>query len=170
MITVRTFWSPAQAGLAKSVLDNYEIPCALLDENASCYNMGQQVAVPIRLVVEDEDATRAISVLNADFEKAGELDASDKNNDVSIEQAADVEKMNRNPWELLTLAFYLLLPAICILFVPVPTLVTKSSWTQYLIAGTKVAHLLSWLSIILATLLVGFYFRVRQSSAKSRNK
>ncbi len=43
MVTVRTYWSLAAAALAKSVLDNYEIDCTLLDENASRYNTGGPV-------------------------------------------------------------------------------------------------------------------------------
>jgi len=52
MVAVRAFWSPAQAALAKSLLDNHEIPCALLDENSRVYSRGGQFAVPIRLAVD----------------------------------------------------------------------------------------------------------------------
>ncbi len=75
MITVRTFWSSAEAALAKSLLDNYEIESAFLQENSSIYMEGGQVFAPIRLVVDESEAIRADLILNADFEKAGELEA-----------------------------------------------------------------------------------------------
>src|SRR5437016_11482198 len=87
MVTVRTYWSLAAAALAKSVLDNYEIDCTLLDENASRYNTGAQFAVPIRLVIGDDEATRAIYILNGDFEKAAELETA-KENDQALPAAA----------------------------------------------------------------------------------
>jgi len=49
MIAIRAYWSQAEAALAKSVLDNYEIPCALLHENANLYGRAP-FAMPVRLV------------------------------------------------------------------------------------------------------------------------
>jgi hypothetical protein len=37
MIAIRTHWNPAEAALEKTPLDNYEVPCALLYENANLY-------------------------------------------------------------------------------------------------------------------------------------
>jgi len=164
MVTVRTYWNLAEAALAKTLLDNYEIPCELLDENASCYNTGQQFAVPIRLVVDEDHAPRAISILSDDFENAAEPEADEEPDDTQAETATSVEAMNRNPWELLVLAFYLLLPAICVLRIPVPSVSTRSSTIRYLIALGTVSHFLSWLAIIFAAVLIALYFQVRRSS------
>jgi hypothetical protein len=37
MIAIRTHWNPAEAALEKTLLDNYEVPCALLYENANLF-------------------------------------------------------------------------------------------------------------------------------------
>jgi hypothetical protein len=120
MVTVRTYWSPAQAALAKSLLDNYEIPCALLDENASVYSRGGQFAIPIRLAVDEGEADRAICLLKGDFEKASEPDTGDTVNGLPIEDSVATENANRNPWELLVVAFYFSLPAICLILTRFP--------------------------------------------------
>jgi len=169
MVTVRTYWSLAAAALAKSVLDNYEIDCTLLDENASRYNTGAQFAVPIRLVIGDDEATRAIYILNGDFEKAAELETAKANDQALPAAAATIEKANRNPWELLMIAFYLALPAICLLRTHFPTDVT-GRWARYFIARASVAHFLSWLTLFFARVLIVSYFRVRRSSLESRGE
>jgi hypothetical protein len=94
MVTVRTYWSLAEAALAKSVLDNYEIPAALLDENASLYSRGGQFAVPIRLVVDEAEAERAVHILSAEFEKADENESREAAANVSV---GDQKNANRNP-------------------------------------------------------------------------
>ena len=164
MVTVRTYWSLAEAALAKSVLDNYEIPAALLDENASLYSRGGQFAVPIRLVVDEAKAERAVHILSAEFEKADEIELRE---DVTITSGGEPENVNRNPWELLMIAFYLLVPAICLIRTDFPTYVA-GRWGGYYVARATVAHFLSWLAVIVAVLLIIAYFRVRRSSLKSQ--
>src|SRR5436305_5976489 len=108
MITVRTFWSLAEAALAKSILDNYEISSAVLDEDASQYNGGAQFAVPIRLVVDEAEANRAGLILDGDFEKAGELELAEGVPESESGGSPRSEVADRNPWELLMIAFYFL--------------------------------------------------------------
>jgi hypothetical protein len=163
MVTVRSYWSPAEAALAKSVLDNYEIPCALLDENSNLSARGAQFAAPVRLVVDEAYAARATHILNGDLEKAAEVEVEDE-----IAGDCGPETANRNPWELLVLAFYLLVPAIFVLQTKYSDVVAKSSLTRYVIARAKVTHFLGWLAILLAVVLVVAYFQVRRSSLKSR--
>ena len=165
MVTVRTYWNPVDAALAKSVLDNYEIPFEILHENVNLYSQAQ-FAVPIRLVVDEDQASRATYFLNDDLEKAGEIEVSEDATDTSLEATAP-EVTNRNPWELLVLAFYLLVPAICVLAAKYPTVEAKSSRARYLIASVTVIHFLSWLSVLFAVLLVILYFRMRRSSKKA---
>jgi hypothetical protein len=164
MVTVRTYWSLAEAALAKSVLDNYETPAALLDENASLYSRGGQFAVPIRLVVDEAEAERAAHILSAEFEKADEIESKEAAANVSV---GDQKNANRNPWELLMIAFYLLVPAICLITTNFPSYVT-GHWGGYYVARATVAHFLSWLAAIVAVLLIIAYFRVRRSSLKSQ--
>jgi hypothetical protein len=167
MVTVRTYWNQAEAAFAESLLDDYEIFCALIHENAHLYGRAP-FAMPIRLVVDEDQADRAIHILNGDLEKAAEIDASDNAAEMSVDSAVPPEAGNQNPWELLVLAFYLVVPAICVLGTKYPTIVATSSRARYVIARATVAHFLSWIAVAFATVLVGLYFRVRRSSVKSQ--
>jgi hypothetical protein len=162
MVTVRTYWSLVEAALAKSVLDNYEIRCALLDENVGRYNIGQQIAVPIRLVVDENDLDRAICILNNDFEKVAEIE--DGEGTEEVERPLSLEKADRDPWQLLVLASSLALPAICILCRIFPADV-GGKWTRYWIACVIVTRFLSWLALLIAVLLVALYFRIRRKAS-----
>jgi hypothetical protein len=165
MVTVRTYWNLAEAALAKSLLDNYEVPAALLDENANLYNRGGQFAVPIRLIVHEEDVDRAICILNADFDKAAELQNGKGGSHVQIDDVTTPEKANRNPWELLVIAFYLLVPAICLISTSFPTDV-GGRWGRYYVVRVTITRFLSWVAIICAASLIAFYFAVRRSVRK----
>jgi hypothetical protein len=165
MVTVRTYWNPAEAALAKSLLDNYEIQCALLHENANLYSRAQ-FAVPIRLIVNEDQAARAIHILNDDLEKAAEIEVSEEVAETSIESTMSPEISNQNPWELLVIAFYFLVPAICVLGAKFPTLAAGSR-ARYYIARATVTYFLSWLAVAFAIVLVVFYFLVRRSSTKT---
>jgi hypothetical protein len=164
MVTVRTYSNPTTAGLAKSLLDNYEIPCALLHENA---NLLYPFAMPSRLLVDDDQVDRAIQILNGNLEKAEEIETREDADETSINGNIAPEIPNQNPWELLVLAFYLVVPAICILQTKFP-IIAKGSRARYLIARVTVTHFLSWLAVAFAAVLVVLYFRVRRSSAKSQ--
>jgi len=169
MVTVRTYWSPAQAALAKSLLENYEIECALLDEDSSVYSRGGQFAVPIRLVVDESEAVRAGLILKADFEKADELELAKEASEVVSEETAPSEIAARNPWELLVIAFYVLLPAICLVITKFPQDV-QGRWAGYMIARATITHFLAWIGVIFAACLVAFYFWIRRSARPSPSK
>ena len=62
MVTLRVFDSPLEAGLAKSLLNDRGIECELADE-ASHDLSGAAVAVPIRLLVRDDQAEEALRIL-----------------------------------------------------------------------------------------------------------
>ena len=72
MVTVRSYWSPVEAGLAKSLLDDYEIFCVLADEDTNRY-AGAPFAVPIRLLVREDQADQAIRILSGDLEAQPQL-------------------------------------------------------------------------------------------------
>jgi tetratricopeptide (TPR) repeat protein len=62
MVTLRVFDSPVEAGLAKSLLNNHGIECELADEASHDWS-GAAVAVPIRLLVKEEQAEEALRIL-----------------------------------------------------------------------------------------------------------
>src|SRR6266852_7983035 len=114
MVTVRTFWNLAEAALAKSLLDNYEIFCALFRENAFLYGRAP-FAMPIRLAVDERKVDQALCVLSNDLERAAQIELSEASGALPIERRTPLEITNHNPWELRMLAFYLVVPAICVL-------------------------------------------------------
>src|SRR5437870_1595746 len=63
MVTLRSYWNPAEAAMAKSLLDDHKIVCSLADENSNLYG-GGPLAMPIRLLVAEEQAERAGHILD----------------------------------------------------------------------------------------------------------
>ncbi len=106
-------------------------------------------------------------ILKGDLEKAAEIETSEAANEISVDSETAREIANRNPWELLALAFYLLVPAIFVLRTKYSDVIGTSSWTRYVVARARITHFLSWLAILLAVVLVVAYFQVRRSSVKS---
>jgi hypothetical protein len=62
VVTIRTYSNPAEAAMGKSLLDSQDIFCRLADENVNLYG-GGPLAMPIRLVVAEDQAQEAIRVL-----------------------------------------------------------------------------------------------------------
>ena len=62
MVTLRTYSSPAEAAMAKSLLDDHKIFCSLADENMNLYG-GGPLAMPIRLMVDEDQAEEAARIL-----------------------------------------------------------------------------------------------------------
>lgn len=169
MVTVRTYWNPIDAALHKSLLDNYEIECAVLHENSNLYSRGAQFAVPVRLVVDEGDVDRAICILSGDLEKAAMVELVEEKAETVSDSASSFRIANRNPWELLVLAFYLAVPAICVLCTKFPKR-ALGNFSRYYVARGMIAHFLSWLAIMSAVALVFEYFRVRRSSMNLPSK
>ncbi|MEP7015692.1 MAG: DUF2007 domain-containing protein [Verrucomicrobiota bacterium] len=156
---VRTYWNSAEAALAKSLLDDCEVSCVLLHEYANSY---YPFAMPIRLMVSEDEARRADLILAGQSEDGAEFETSVDTADAAVDRAELLAAANHNPWELLVLAFYLLVPAICLLATKFPAAGT-SSRIRYLIARATVTQLLGLIEAVFAILLIAFYFRVRRS-------
>src|SRR5207237_3390927 len=64
MITLRAFGNAAEAAMAKSVLDDHGISCSLADEASHLYG-GAPTAMPVRLLVREDEAEKAQRILDA---------------------------------------------------------------------------------------------------------
>src|SRR6266403_3613091 len=62
MVTLRAYSNPAEAAMAKSLLDSNNIFCRLADENVNLYG-GGPLAMPIRLLVAEDQAQEAVRIL-----------------------------------------------------------------------------------------------------------
>ncbi|MGH8101160.1 MAG: hypothetical protein ACREIW_07675 [Chthoniobacterales bacterium] len=161
-MTVRTYWNPAEAALAKSLLDNYEIVSALIHENASICGYAS-MAMPIRLVVVEDQAEQAVRILAGDVEEAiasGD-NAAAKTSQPAEEQPRDTQP--DRPWELLIIAFYFLVPGICVLLIKYPARFAKTSMGRYLIAKLAIFHMFGWLAVAVALFLVALFWYAQRS-------
>lgn len=165
MVTVRTYLDGAQAAIAKSLLDDYEIESELMDENAHMWCRAPW-AVPIRLVVNEDQAERARKLLDGDLEGAATIQEREPRNDLSEEIPGHVA--SRNPWELLLIAFFFLLPGLCFLQFEYPA--TQPSFAlRHEFASVAVTHFLGWVGIAAAIFFVGLYFYGRRPLVESAN-
>jgi hypothetical protein len=69
MVTLRTYSNPAEAAMAKSLLDDQKIVCSLADENSNLYG-GSPLAMPIRLLVAEEQVEQARHILDDTRQRA----------------------------------------------------------------------------------------------------
>jgi hypothetical protein len=168
MIAIRTHWNPAEAALEKSFLDNYEVPCALLHENANLYGRAP-LAMPIRLVVRDDQADWAMCILNGDFEAAAELEQIPAEMPPADSESSLPGLREGRPWELLIIAFYFFLPAICFLQTDYPAKPSYDRAVRGEIAAVTISHFLGWIAITFALLLLAVFRRIWRSSASLQN-
>src|SRR5947209_13385565 len=125
MVTVRSYWSPVEAGLAKSLLDDYEIFCVLADEDTNRY-AGAPFAVPIRLLVDEDQAELALRILDGDLEAATEFETSATTLGSLTESEPQGEVEQNNPWELMAIATLFLVPGLCVLAIKYPAVTTST--------------------------------------------
>jgi hypothetical protein len=157
MITVRTYWKPADAALAKSVLDDYEILCALIHENANIYCLAP-MAIPVRLQVHESEAGQAVQILSGNVDALAEIEAQPTE-----------EAPAGAPWELLVVAFYLLPSALCFIQTKYPSRSLNELTARRGIAAVDIAHFLGWLGLIFAVLLILLYPYVVRSAIGESN-
>jgi hypothetical protein len=163
MITLGPYWNQAEAALVKSLLDNYEIFCALMHENAHLYG-GAPFAMPIRLCIDEDQANQAHLILSGDLEAAAKLDI-----------AVDATFLPKpgfhagNAWELVILAFYFLLPGMTVLQTKYPAITQSDPRASRAIAAVAIIHFFGWLAAAVAVTLLAAYVWVGRSAA-SRQK
>jgi tetratricopeptide (TPR) repeat protein len=96
MITLRVFDSAAEAAMAKSVLDDHGISCGLADEASHLYG-GAPGAIPVRLLVREDQAEEALRILAAPGPALSEnFDAMTDAEPVQQEPVPDVAVELRN--------------------------------------------------------------------------
>jgi tetratricopeptide (TPR) repeat protein len=103
MVTLRTYLNPAEAAIAKSLLDDHKIVCSLADENANLYG-GGPLAMPIRLLVAEEQVEQAGHILDDarqplpdDFDPGH--NPPNRTEDINRQVPPELEKLRRtNQW------------------------------------------------------------------------
>ena len=163
MITLGPYWNQAEAALAKSVLDNYEIFCALMYENAHLYG-GAPFAMPIRLFIDEDQANRAHLILSGDLEGAAKLDTEVDATFLPADISANPEFHIGNPWELVVLAFYFLLPGMTVLQTKYPTIMQSDPRASRAIAAVAIIHFFGWLAAAVAVTLLAAYVCLGRSA------
>ncbi|HZE58210.1 MAG TPA: DUF2007 domain-containing protein [Chthoniobacterales bacterium] len=171
MVTLRAFSTPAEAALAKSLLDDHGIISSLADENSYLYG-GAQLAMPVRLVVAEEQLEEAARILKAPPDGLNVEPAVQK----EIAQAASRlrhkhEQSAGNPWQLLALAALLAIPGVMLLAQRYNLLLV--AYNRPTRRGTTIitptdAHILGLLIIAISCFLVFLYFHVRRDIALER--
>lgn len=168
MIAIRVYWNPAEAALEKSLLDNYEVACALFHENANLYGRAP-MAMPICLVVRDDQADWAICILNGNFEAAAEFEQIPGEMLPESSESSLSGLREGRPWELLIIVFYFFLPALCFLQTHYPAKPSYNRAVQSEIAAVTVSHFLGWIAITFALLLLVLFGRNWRSPASRQN-
>lgn len=165
MRTLRTYLSPAEAALAKSLLDDHKIFCSIADENANLYG-GGPLAMPIRLLVADEQTERANRIL----EGADPPTLMNEHINADRRQAVPAAELAvpNNPWELLVIASLFLIPGICLLVQKHPLFMPPKYHLRGTLLATSVTQGMGWLAIAVSLSLIMLYFYTRRLIARDQ--
>jgi len=172
MVTLRAFSNQAQAALAKSVLEDHNIVCALADESAHLLS-GAQFAMPVRLLVPEAQAEEAAQIL----ENGGrDLPDAQTPEPPPIQDAA-----RDNPWEVAGFALLVALPGIALLLqksnllLQVPRRMDLFHGPVYglrrsdiLVISPGDAHVMGWIVVAIALGLIALYFYLRRTAAREQ--
>jgi len=163
MVTLRAYSNPAEAALAKSLLDNNNIACTLTDENAHLYG-GAPLAMPVRILVADEQVEIADHVLRNADKGAAAFDSLPNGEAQDLRQRSPA---TNNPWEILALALLLSVPGVELLLqkhelVLVARRGDRVSRNWIITFSPPTVHLFGALVITAALSLTFLYFYVRR--------
>jgi hypothetical protein len=167
MVTLRAFFSPAEAALAKTLLDDHGIVSALADENSYLYG-GAPFAMPVRLMVAEDQLEEAIRVLKDPPDGRGTvLLSAAKAAVVSASDGPDAEmrRQPNKPWEFLALALLVAIPGILLLLQKHDLLIVapvRRRWVTTTMPVTNV-HILGALVLGAALYLAWLFFYVRSA-------
>jgi tetratricopeptide (TPR) repeat protein len=120
MVTLRAYSNPAEAAIAKSLLDDHKIFCSLADENANLYG-GGPLAMPIRLLVAKDQVEQAARILRTkgpelseDFDPGTADERPRQKEDINRQILSEVRKLHRISQWMLLLAISVLIIAVCL--------------------------------------------------------
>lgn len=170
MVTLRAFFTPAEAALAKSLLDDRGIVCALADENAYLYG-GAPLAMPVRIVVAEEQAEEAARILDSGPNELGiNVTGEEKPTEVESSAVFPGQKARNNPWEFLALAFLVSIPGVLLLVQKHPLVLyvrdERYRGRTFSVITSANAQLLGSLVLAVALFLVFLFFYVRRAIAR----
>jgi len=173
MVTLRAFSTPAQAALAKSLLDDHGIVCSLADENSYLYG-GAYLAMPVRLVVAEDQLEEAARILNDPPDGRHVEPAVEKEIAQAISQLRHKEEHRaNNPWQLLALAALVAVPGVMLLAQQHNLLLvaySRPTRRGITIITPGNAHILGLVIIAICCVLVFLYFHVRRDIAREREE
>ena len=125
------------------------------------------LAMPIRLLVSEETADRALCLLAGDLEAAAKIDRSAEAAFLPADVSAAPES-HANPWKLVVIAFYILLAGITVLQTKYPIIMQSDRRASRAIAAVAIIHFFGWLGIVEALTLVSAYLHVKRSAASQQ--
>ena len=159
MVTLRTYLNPTQAALDKTLLDSSEIFCAIADQNANLYG-GGPFAMPVRLLVAEEQAEEAERILKNSDQLSPEEQASTFAVEPAREERQE-ERGNKNPWEILAIGWLFFFPGVCLLLQIHPAWIRRART----MLPVSILHVAGWLAIAVGLSFTILYFYTRRSLA-----
>jgi Putative prokaryotic signal transducing protein len=183
MLTLRRYFNLADAALAKSLLDDYEVFCSIWDENINI-SVGAYLAAPARLVVADrqfERAARILSYAETSSISDDELPATADEAPIKVldeaifgepEQPASGEPFrDNNPWEILVLAYLFLAPGVGFISEKRSLILVIKKWGRhrFLVLSPFELHVLGTVLAGATFILIAFYFYARRAIARDQS-
>lgn len=172
MVTLRAFSSPAEAALAKSLLDDHGIVSSLADENSWLYG-GAPFAMPVRLLVAEQQLEEAARILKDPPDGLQVEPSVEKEIAQAASRLKHKEKHADNPWQLLALAALVAVPGVMLLLQKYNLLLV--AYNRPTRRGTTIipptdAHILGLLILAIACFLVFLYVYVRRDIAREQGR
>ncbi len=108
MVTLRTYSNQVEAAMAKSLLDSHDIFCRLADENVNLYG-GGPLAMPIRLLVAEDQAQEAVRILEtrgpelpSDFDPGTPTETQTRKEDTTEQVLSELRRLRyENQWMII---------------------------------------------------------------------